>query len=194
MLYNKLKVCKNSVRKKYRNIRYNLSNEKRIEYNKKIFAKLIESDLYKDTNIIFSYVSIGDEVDTYEIINKSLKSGKKIAVPYCVPNSRKMNFYFIEDIFQLKRGAFGVPEPVPDINKIADGRNGIMLIPALSFDLKGYRMGYGKGYYDRYLENFLGIKIGLCYSSNISKCILHNRLDKRVDYIITDKFTKFIEK
>ena len=69
-----------------------------------------------------------------------------------------------------------------------------MIVPAMAFDSNGYRIGYGKGYYDRYLTDFDGKKIGIGYSSCFRKCIIHDRFDKKVDYIITDIFTKFVAK
>lgn len=193
-MYNKLRICKNSIRKKYKSIRKNLGDDTRNIYSNIIYESLVESEFYKKAEMIFAYVSIGDEVDTYRIIQHAINNGKKVAVPYCVPNSCKMEFYFIENIAQLKVGAFGVPEPDPKKCEPAYEKNAIMLMPALAFDLRGYRMGYGKGYYDRYVVGFNGLKIGLCYSTNISKCILHNQYDCCADYIITDKFTKFIAK
>lgn len=194
MYKNSVVNCKNLLRKKYKFVRKNLGEDKRNEYSLKIMNKIIESEAYKNVDTIFAYVSIGDEVDTYPIIEYSLEAGKRVAVPYCIPNTRLMDFYYINSIEDLSRGSFGVPEP--DIKKCnkATEKNGIILVPGLAFDKYGYRMGYGKGYYDRYLNGFNGTKIGLCYSVCMSRCILHNRYDRSVDYIITDNFTKFIAK
>ena len=74
------------------------------------------------------------------------------------------------------------------------GDKATILVPALAFDKNGFRMGYGKGYYDRFLSSFTGVKVGLCYSRCVSRCIFRNWYDEQVDYIITDKFTKFIAK
>lgn len=194
MYKNSVVNCKNLLRKKYKAIRKSIAEDKRNEYNKEIMNRIINSEYYKNTDTVFAYVSIGDEVNTYSIIKYTLKEGKKVAVPYCIPNTPLMEFYYINSINDLKKGSFGVPEPDIKICIKATDKKGVILVPGLAFDKYGYRMGYGKGYYDRYLTDFNGVKIGLCYSACMSRCILHNCHDKSVDYIITDNFTKFIAK
>lgn len=194
MLKNTVKACKNSLRKKYKTIRSNIGENKRREYSKKIADKLFLLEPYQRADTVLAYASIGDEVETYSIISHALKNGKRIALPYCIPNTSLMEFYYINNISDLKKGSFGVLEPDPDSCEKYNGERAIILVPALAFDIKGYRMGYGKGYYDRFLAGFTGSKIGLCYSKCVSRCIFRNWYDKQVDCIITDNFTKFIAK
>ncbi len=194
MYKNKLKACKTQLRKKYKAIRSNISYDTRKEYSKAIADKLINSNEFKSADTVFIYVNIGDEVETLQIINKALQLGKKVAVPYCIPKTPLMDFYYINSVNQLKEGSFGVPEPDICLCKKADEKKGLIIVPALSFDIKGYRMGYGKGYYDRYLSDFQGESVGLCYSNCVSRCTLRGVYDRCVNYIITEKFVKFIAK
>lgn len=194
MYKNTLADCKNQLRRKYKVLRKGISIDLRRKYNGEIFERVIECKEYKNADTIFSYVSFGDEADTLKIIDHSLKQGKRVAVPYCIPHTGFMDFYYINSLDELEKGAFGVFEPVPVHSVKVEVKQGIMIVPGLAFDRKGYRMGYGKGYYDRYLTNFCGVKIGLCYSCCFRHCVLHNHYDKRVDYIISDNFTKFIAK
>ncbi len=194
MLKNTVKACKNSLRKKYKTIRSNIGENKRREYSNKIAEELLSLELYQCADTVLAYASIADEVETYSIINHALENGKRIALPYCIPNTSLMEFYYINNISDLKKGSFGVLEPDPCSCQKYNSEKAIILVPALAFDIKGYRMGYGKGYYDRFLSKFTGSKIGLCYSKCISRCIFRNWYDKQVDCIITDNFTKFIAK
>lgn len=194
MLKNTVKACKNSLRKKYKAIRNNIGEYNCKEYSNRIAEELFSSEFYVNSDIILAYASIGDEVETYSIINHALQHGKKIALPYCIPNTRNMKFYYINSISELKKGSFGVLEPDPNSCEEYKGDKATILVPALAFDKDGFRMGYGKGYYDRFLSSFTGIKVGLCYSECISRCIFRNWYDEQVDYIITDNFTKFIAK
>lgn len=194
MYKNTLISCKNQLRRKYKALRRNIDVDLRQKYNEEIFKRVIACEEYKNADTIFVYVSFGNEADTLKIIEYSLKQGKKVAVPYCIPNTCFMDFYYINSLDELKKGTFGVLEPVPENNVQAEVKQGLMLVPGLAFDEQGYRMGYGKGYYDRYLTDFCGVRIGLCYSCCLKRCILHNRYDKKVDYIISDNFTKFIAK
>lgn len=194
MRKNTVKDCKNQLRKKYKAVRKNIDTDLRLKYNDEIFDRVISCKEYANSDTIFAYVSFGDEADTLRIIEHSIKIGKRVAVPFCIPNTSLMEFYYINSLDELEKGAFGVLEPFPASSVRAEVKQGLMLVPGLAFDKKGYRMGYGKGYYDRYLTDFCGVKIGLCYSCCFKRCILHNRYDKRVDYIISDNFTKFIAK
>lgn len=194
MLKNTVKACKNTLRKKYKAIRNNIGEEKRKEYSLKIAEQFLGSSLYKNADVILAYASIGDEVETFSIINHALSSGKRLALPYCIKGTSDMDFYYIESLEDLKSGSFGVLEPDPECCKKYNGEECVVLVPALAFDKNGYRMGYGKGYYDRFLSRLSATKVGLCYSSCVSRCVFRNWYDEQVDYIITDKFTKFIAK
>ncbi|MEE1155448.1 MAG: 5-formyltetrahydrofolate cyclo-ligase [Acutalibacteraceae bacterium] len=194
MYKNSLKACKTQLRRKYKTIRNNISSINRKLYSDVIVQKIFNLQEFKNAETVFVYVNIGDEVETLEIIKKALQLGKKVAVPYCIPNTCLMDFYYIDSINQLQKGSFGVPEPNPNCCKKAEVKKGLIIVPALSFDLQGYRMGYGKGYYDRYLSDFFGVSVGICYSHTISKCTLRGVFDRRVNYIITEKFVKFIAK
>ena len=191
---NSIRNIKNSRRTYYRQIRASLSESSRQEYSRIITEKIISSDLYRNTDVIFTYVSFSTEPETRELIRRSLENGKKTAVPYCIPETSIMKFYYIESEKNLRAGSFGIYEPVPEECEEATEKSGIIIVPGLAFDVKGYRTGYGKGFYDRYLPGFQGEKIGICYSSCMRKCILHDTFDVRVNYIITEKFTKFIAK
>lgn len=194
MLKNTVRACKNECRKKYKAVRSNLGESKRDEYSQKIADTLLNLDVYQNADVLLAYASIGDEVATYSIINHALQCGKRVALPYCIPNTSNMDFYYINSITDLKKGSFGVPEPDPIDSVKYNGENALVLVPALAFDVQGYRMGYGKGYYDRFLSGFKGIRVGLCYSKCVNRCMFRNWYDEQVDYIITDKFTKFIAK
>ncbi|MDE6768031.1 MAG: 5-formyltetrahydrofolate cyclo-ligase, partial [Eubacterium sp.] len=97
-----------------------------------------------------------------------------------------MKFYYINSLKDIKTGFFGVREPDTDICcEVADFNDSICIVPAIAYDKKGYRLGYGKGYYDRFLENFSFISVGLCYNELIMDVLPIGEYDIPVDYIIT---------
>lgn len=148
---------------------------------------LFKSSLYLDADTILCYVSLSEEISTDKIIERAFEDGKNVAVPYCTDDAGHMDFYYIKSFDELKKGSFNVREP--DINKckrVEDFKNSIIIVPALCFDKKGYRLGYGKGYYDRFLQKYPFISIGLCYNSLIKKRIPTDEYDQSVDYIITE--------
>lgn len=176
---------KNELRQKYKSLRRNIENKE--DKGKSICEKFISSELFKNAQEILCYYPLGYEVNTVEIIETALSSNKKVALPLCVDKNGKMEFYYINSIADLKKGSFSIMEPDTEkCVKCTEFSNAVCLVPALSFDLKGYRLGYGKGYYDRFLEKFTYISAGLCYNELIAEELPHDSYDKKVDYIFTD--------
>lgn len=145
---------------------------------------------YKSCETVLVYVSTEIEVDTKEIIMNAWEDGKKVAVPRCIPNTRLMEFHYITSFEQLSPGLFSVLEPSEDLPIVTKYDACLMLVPALMFDRSGYRLGYGKGYYDRYMSKFTGTSVGLAYSFEVKYKMIHGRFDRPVDLIVTDKWIK----
>ena len=97
-----------------------------------------------------------------------------------------MEFYLADSVNDLKQGMYGILEPDTDkCSKITDFSGALCLVPALCYDKKGFRLGYGKGYYDRFLEKFTITTVGLCYNELIKDTLPVDKFDKSVDYIVT---------
>lgn len=156
--------------------------------DKKICNKLLNLWAVRETDTFLCYVSTDIEVDTRELINALLSSGKRVAVPRCEGGPSEMNFYYINSLDELLPGSFGVLEPESDEeNMLTQTENTICIVPAFMFDKSGYRLGYGKGYYDRYLSKYKGSTIGICYSQNVKDELFHGKFDRTVDMIVTEK-------
>ncbi|MBE6720520.1 MAG: 5-formyltetrahydrofolate cyclo-ligase [Ruminococcaceae bacterium] len=163
------------------------------EKSRKIFARLTELPEYIKARTVLCYVSVGDEAGTYDIINHSLSLGKKVAVPYCVDKCGNMEFYLINSDDELKEGMYGIPEPDINFNKrLEDFENSIIIVPGVAFNEKGYRLGYGGGYYDRYLCKFHGVSVGLCYQEMLQSSFPVEENDIPVGILITDKQTIYV--
>lgn len=157
-------------------------------FDKKICNKLLNLWAVRETDTFLCYVSTEIEVDTKEFINALLSAGKKVAVPRCEGGPSEMNFYYINSPDELSSGSFGVLEPESNREKmLTETENTICIVPAFMFDKSGYRLGYGKGYYDRYLSKYKGSTIGICYSQNIRDELFHGKYDRTVDMIVTEK-------
>ncbi|MBP1564456.1 MAG: 5-formyltetrahydrofolate cyclo-ligase [Oscillospiraceae bacterium] len=139
-------------------------------------------------SVFLVYVSFRDEVDTKELIEYLLSSGGKVAVPRCYDNGR-MEFFVISSLENLRTSAYGILEPEDDERfRVTDFENSLCIVPGLAFDSSGMRIGYGGGYYDRFLEKHENmISVGFCYDSLIEKSVLTEKHDRKVDYIITEK-------
>lgn len=139
-------------------------------------------------SVFLIYVSFRDEVDTKELIEYLLSSGGKVAVPRCYENGR-MEFFVISSLENLRTSAYGILEPEDDERfRVTDFEDSLCIVPGLAFDSSGMRIGYGGGYYDRFLEKHENmISVGFCYDSLIEKSVLTEKHDRKVDYIITEK-------
>lgn len=183
---NDIRPLKQKLRAESKLYRNELSSNEKAELDSKISDRLFNTWQYKSCEVLLTYVSTEIEVDTREIISRALADGKRVAVPRCIDNTRLMDFYFIKDVDDLEGGYMGVLEPIPEkCEKMTDFSEGLCIVPALMFDLYGYRLGYGKGYYDRFLSNFCGETLGICYNRCVREKLPYGKFDKCVERIIT---------
>lgn len=178
--------------------RRNTSNIAALEndlYNAKLISDwYLELDSYKEAGIIFVYSAMAKEIPTQGIIHTALNDGKKVALPKIrtsVKAGAKMDFVFINKDTEYKNGVYGILEPVSnefiDVKDINDRVE--MLIPGLCFDIKGRRIGYGGGYYDRYLTKCPKDKLhitALACEYQIFESLPFNENDKTVNLIVTE--------
>lgn len=180
---------KKLLRTKHKKLRAECPADVKKELDEKLCESFCSIDEYKNCKTLFAFVSTDIEVDTFGIINAALSDGKRLALPKCRGEQPLMDFYYVTALSQLKSGAYSIMEPDPDLcDKVTDFSEGLCLVPGLCFDLNGYRIGFGKGYYDRFLQNFHGVTAGLCYLREIEKKIPMGIYDKPVDILITEKF------
>ncbi len=156
------------------------------ELSASLCLDLYRIDEYKDAGCIFAYVSYNQEVRTKGMIERALADGKRVAVPKV--NADIMNFRYISSLNDLKPGYMGILEP-PDELECADDEEAqvLMIMPGLAFDGTGNRVGYGKGYYDRYLTQHNKtryIKAALAYDFQIADSIEADAFDVKTDILI----------
>ena len=176
------------LRAKYKKIRTECPPDIKVKLDKKITDKFLALEEYTSCKVLFAFVSSDIEVDTMEIIKRALADGKQVAVPKCTDKMGHMEFYFIKSLEDLKVGYFSILEPVTDICVKAEEYDGLCIVPGLCFDYQGFRIGFGKGYYDRFLQNFNGTTVGICYSKCVEKELPRGTYDKSVDVVVTDKY------
>lgn len=187
-----LKDRKDILRAKYRKLRLMCPSGIKKELDELLAEVFLNLNEYKNCNTLFSFVSSQIEVDTLKIIEIALKDGKKLAVPRCIDKAGQMDFYYITSLDSLEKGAYSIMEPSPEkCEKVMDLSDGVCIVPGLCFDLYGYRLGFGKGYYDRFLQNFGGITVGLCYSRCVEHKLPTSAFDIPVDILITEKYTNY---
>ena len=165
-----------------------LSEQERSVLDDRITQKLLETPEYAEAATVLTYVSVSSEVSTRMFIECALRDGKTVAAPRCLPGHR-LEFVAISSLDQLAPAPFNLLEPPKDLSALAEVQmsNAICIVPALLVDTKGYRLGYGAGFYDRFLSTYSGKKICLAYQQNLSKTTLpHTEFDVPVDMVITE--------
>ena len=176
---------KNEIRKKYIDIRKNINAIDRINKSKIISNKLLLNKVLNDSKVIAIYKSLNSEVDTEDTISNLWSMNKVVLIPKVEKDI--INFYEYNKNDKLIKSTFGVLEP--NNNKIYKKDNiDLIIVPGVCFDKNMNRMGFGKGYYDKYLENSNIYKIGICFSEQISnKELVTDKYDIKMNEIITDK-------
>ena len=185
-----IRKYKQDLRLKCREARQNLDADNKAALDSAIAQNVRRLKEYRPATTLLIYISTPIEVDTVKIIENAWADGKKIAVPRCIPDSRNMEFHYITSLDCLSPGTFSVPEPPADFPVVDDFTGCLMIVPGMQFDMNGYRIGYGKGYYDRYMVRFTGRSAGICYSDELRPFMYHGRYDHPVDIIVTDKKIK----
>ena len=184
---------KKVLRKRILEIRDSLDNKEKELMDNIIFNKLINTDLYMKANNIFIYLNFGSEVETKKIINKALEDKKEVYIPKIYKEDKSMKAIRLSSFNDLKENSMGILEPISDTDFIEKERIDLIIVPGVAFDFKGNRVGYGGGYYDRYLKAIEknSNKLVLAYEFQIIDFIEAEAHDIKFDYIITN--TKFIE-
>lgn len=160
-----------------------------------ITDRVLALDAYRDCDTLFCFVSSPIECDTHRLIRTALGDGKRVAVPKCLSDRGEMAFFFIRSLDELEPGYFGLSEPNPKKSeRAADLSCGLCIVPGLCFDYQGYRVGFGKGYYDRFLSVFGGVKVGICYTKCVKSEVPHGAFDRAADILVTEKYTNIISK
>ncbi len=181
---------KKQLRKLYLSIRNGTDKKTKAESDKSITARFINSDFISRFDSFLIYVSVDNEVDTYGIIDFLLKRNKSVSVPYCDGN--KMLFCKINSLNDLVIGRFGIPT-VKKCDFIEENQieKSLCVMPALSVDSDGNRLGYGGGFYDRFLNEYNVETVALCYEKCLSVRIPADKHDIKLKYILTEnKFKK----
>ncbi len=175
---------KNNLRKKYLEIRKNIKNKE--EKSKIIRDTLLSCPFYKKATSIMVYVSTNNEVDTHFLIKEMLADGKKLSAPKCLDGG-KMEARKFSDVSELVPDKFGILAPVGERCEKID----LVIVPGVAFSDDLHRLGYGGGYYDKFLKDNSAITCGLFFCEQKAE-IAPEEYDIPLDFIITD--TKIYEK
>ena len=176
---------KKEIRKQYKMLRNKMSEMEVKEKSDRICQNIISSNLFQQAERILAYAPLGNEVDIRPVIEEGWRQEKRIAFSQSIWGYNEI--FLKSAVFsQLKEGTFHVMEPV-ETNPV-DWKNALVLVPGVAFDRQGNRMGYGKGYYDRFFEGKSGcVKAGVAYELQVADQLPTEENDLPVEYLVTEK-------
>ncbi|MDO4537330.1 MAG: 5-formyltetrahydrofolate cyclo-ligase [Coriobacteriales bacterium] len=163
-------TAKDVLRKRYRALRASLGAEERAQADAFVAMRIQALPAWEKASVVCTYLSVGEEVDTRALIHAAWEAGKLVALPRCVPHSRRMRWYRVLSLEGLERSPFGIEEPpelaANEIDPLAC-THVLALVPGLVFDRRGHRLGYGGGFYDGFLARFEGPSVGLAREAQL---------------------------
>lgn len=178
---------KKILRKKLIESRKSLDKTEKAKWDKIISEKIINSDYFKNAEQVLIFSSTDDEFDTRYIIERCRLLYKRVFYPLCIDSEGKMEFYKVDSVGDLQVGMYNILEPKSTCKKYIPQDNDLIIVPCLSADRHKNRMGYGKGYYDRFLKDFNGMSVSPCYDILLEDEIPTDKYDMQINIIVTDK-------
>ena len=179
------------IRKQHLERRAAIPPEVRAVRDGKICKNILSSAAYRYADVILLYYPIKGEINVLPIMEAALAAGKKVAFPKCCAEDRSMVFHYASSEADFEKGAYGLREPLPTLpyfDPLTEGeKNVLCIVPAVVYDRKGYRVGYGGGYYDRFFGKFRPASIGVVYEEFILRSVPHGRFDISVDVVISER-------
>ena len=173
---------KASIRRQIREKKRAMTQEEILLRSEKLGQLLAQSQVYQSAKTIYGYLPYNQEVRTVPMLERALQDGKKVAVPKVYGDT--MRFIYLEDMSCVETGYAGIPEPVAD-EPVAEDKTALVLMPGLAFTKEGDRMGYGGGFYDRFLaEEPNHPTVALCYEFQILESLPTEEYDIPVDCVL----------
>lgn len=182
-----IELNKMELRKDMKMLLKNMTEEDYCKYSSEIKEKLISSHQWYEAKTIGITISTDREVDTRLIIEEGWKQNKTIVVPKCIPEKKQLVFYKITSFSEVEDSFYSLKEPITAITSQVDKANiDLIIVPGLIYDKEGYRVGFGGGYYDRYLKNYHGDTIALAFKFQITGHVPKEDHDIPVGKIISN--------
>lgn len=182
------KVDKQVLRQKIITFLKSIPSEDKVIIEKKLEDNLFKSNEWKAAKRVGVTLSQGFEWNTLGIIERAWQEGKIVSAPKCLPQDKTMVFYDFTNLEQLEKGFYDLIEPKPQETKeVSKAEIDLVLVPGLIFDAKGYRVGFGGGYYDRFLKDFPNQTVSLVYSKQLTMELPIEPFDVPVQKVLTEK-------
>ncbi|MCL2856281.1 MAG: 5-formyltetrahydrofolate cyclo-ligase [Oscillospiraceae bacterium] len=181
---------KKRLRAHFKALRAGISPKQKAEWDAAIIAHIIDLPVYRESHTLLCYMPTTGEIDTRPLLEHAWGQGKRVALPYCLPDALGvMEFYLVGRDDKLTLGDMQIMEPDPlRQEKLTDFTGGLCLVPGYAFDGQGFRLGYGGGYYDRFLSGpYSGGQTAMaCYSICTVGELPRGNYDRPCGYLVTE--------
>lgn len=173
---------KQELRRAIRERKRSMTEEEIVERSNALAEKFYNTPAYQAASTIYGYLPYNQEVRTVPMLQRALDEGKRVAVPKVY--GEEMRFIYLEDLTQVSKGYAGIPEPIADA-PVAEDKQALVLMPGLAFDPQGHRIGYGGGFYDRFLaQEPHHPTLALCYEFQMQAHLDTEEFDIPVDTVL----------
>ena len=173
---------KQTLRKAIREQKRAMTEAQIVEKSEALGQLFVASEAYQQAKTIYGYLPYNQEVRTVAMLQRALDDGKRVAVPKCY--GEEMRFIYLDDLSKVEKGYCGIPEPIED-GPVAEDRTALVLMPGLAFTKDGSRMGYGGGFYDKFLAAEPGHPtLALCYDFQMVETLPTEEYDIPVDTVL----------
>ena len=173
---------KSDLRKMIREKKRAMTEEQIVESSRRLAEQFFATQQYQNTKTLYGYMPYNQEVRTIPILEQALRDGKRVAVPKVFGD--EMRFIYLDDLTSVEKGYSGIPEPIAD-GPVADDPEALVLMPGLAFDKEGHRIGYGGGFYDKFLSSEPNhTTVALCYAFQMLPEIATDDYDIPVDCVL----------
>ncbi|MBQ3176923.1 MAG: 5-formyltetrahydrofolate cyclo-ligase [Clostridia bacterium] len=188
-----IKKQKDDIREEYKQRRVEMPIEERHRRDEAICHVAEGLVSFRYAEYVLLYAATEGEIDVNAIAELALEKGKKVCFPRCDKKTHTMTYHMVNSLDELAVDSYGILEPAEDAPVYEPDKDtgaAVCFVPGLVYDKAGYRLGYGKGFYDRYLSAFSGCTIGVVYSDYILPVVPRGRFDVSVDILLTEKGVK----
>lgn len=185
--------AKKALRTRLRNEIAALTAQERTESDQALFSRFLALPQVQAAETLFLFWGIpGREPETERLVRELTRQGKRVGLPRMLPG-HQMEVRQFDPQIPMKEAAFGIWEPTEEALLLAKADMDLALIPAVCYDRLGYRLGFGGGYYDRWLENFTGRTVGLCRGVLLQERVPIEAHDSRVEVLLTERETIYLD-
>ena len=179
---------KAALRAEFRARRAAIPNDIRTGKNQTLWGNIFTRlPAFHTARTLLFYFPLPHEISLIPVFNYAREQGIDCAFPRCGQQAGDMDFYYVDDLDELAAGKYGIREPRADARLVTDFSDAAVFVPALAFDREGYRLGYGGGYYDRFLAAHNVISVGVTYEDFLVDSLPRGEYDMAVDSIVTEK-------